>query len=49
MILAAKGIVPPKDWYHNSTLVDKNNDTVALLLAANKIPPKHPWTHNPKL
>ena len=41
MILAKNGIIPPKEWIHDSKLLNKNNETVALLLAGNGIiPPK---------
>ncbi len=27
MILACKGIIPPKEWYHNKYLTSKKYDT----------------------
>ena len=32
MILASKGIIPPKEWYHDPKLKNNDNKTVALLL-----------------
>lgn len=41
MILASYGIIPPKQWFHNSELKTNNGLTVAMKLA-NKgiIPPR---------
>lgn len=39
MIYASKGIMPPKEWEHDPNLKDKNNNTVALLLAKTSIIP----------
>ena len=41
MLLAKNGIIPSKEWEHKSELRNKKYDTVAILLAYNKIvPPK---------
>ena len=41
MLLAEKGISPPKQWYHNPEIQNKNGWTVAMSLAYNNIvPPK---------
>ena len=37
MFLAEKGIIPPKQWFHDPTLQDINGNTVAMLLASNKV------------
>ena len=49
MWLAFKGIIPPKEWYHNPEIKNSYNDTVAILLAGNKIIPLHEWYHSPVL
>ena len=49
MLLASKGIIPPKEWNHNPNI--KNNDglTVAMELAYNgKNIPKE-WEHDPEI
>ena len=43
MILASKGIVPPMEWTHNSYLLNKYGNTVAMLLASNGICPTTEW------
>ena len=49
MLLANKGIIPPKEWYHNSRLLNNDHNTVAMHLASNGIIPPKEWYHNPKL
>ena len=39
MILASKGIVPPMEWTHNSYLLNKYGNTVAMYLASKGIIP----------
>ena len=34
--LANKGIIPPKEWYHDPTLCSYLGHTVAILLIINK-------------
>jgi len=43
MILARNGIIPPKEWYHDPTLTNKNGYTVAEILIDNKIAPPGIW------
>ena len=33
LIVKYLGQIPPKEWYHDPLLEDKNGDTVAILLA----------------
>jgi len=41
MILAYNGKVPPKEWYHDPSITNKNGCTVAMVLASKReIPPK---------
>jgi len=35
IILAYKGIIPPKEWYHDKYLCDKDCHTVAYYLLKN--------------
>ena len=43
MYLARYGVVPPKEWQHNPSLTNDNNETVAILLASNGIVPPKEW------
>ena len=49
MIYAINNIIPPKEWKHNPTLKDKNNQTVAMHLIDRKIFPPKEWCYNPDL
>ena len=33
MILAENGIIPPEEFYHDSTIVNKEGNTIAMILA----------------
>ena len=33
MLLAANGIIPPREWIHDSSISNNNGSTVAMLLA----------------
>ena len=46
MILASKGIIPPKEWRHDPLLKDKNNNTVAIILSSKGIIPPREWMHD---
>ena len=37
MILAYKGIIPPKEWIHDPEIMNEYENTVAMKLALNKI------------
>ena len=39
MILAQKGIMPPKQWEHDPLLKDQNDNTVAIILSSKGIIP----------
>ncbi len=47
MYLAISKIIPTKEWYHNPTLVNKDNETVAIRLADKGIVPPKEWHHDP--
>lgn len=49
MILADKGITPPKEWHHNPTLSDEWGYTVAMTLSSKGITPPKEWLHDPTL
>ncbi len=58
MILASKGIIPSKEWYHNPELKchriniggkHYQDMTVAMLLAINGIIPSKEWWYDPNL
>lgn len=41
MLLAFKGFMPQKEWYHDPTLINNHKSTVAMRLASSGIiPPK---------
>ncbi len=46
MYLANKGIIPPKQYYHYSNLVDINNKSVAYYLVLNGVIPPKEWKAN---
>ena len=46
MILAIKGIVPPKEWNHDPLLKDRNDNTVAIILSSKGIIPPKEWMHD---
>ncbi len=46
-MLAWKGIIPPKEWYHDPTMANVNGNTVAMCLAFNGIAPPKEWEHDP--
>ncbi len=48
MILAYEGILPPKEWQHDPTIID-NSYTVAMYLVSNKIIPPKEWYHDPNI
>jgi hypothetical protein len=37
MLLAVRGIIAPKEWYHDFKLCDNHGNTVAVYLLINKI------------
>ena len=43
MLFAMHGVIPPKEYYHNPKLCDKNGMTVAMILALNGIIPPKEW------
>ena len=49
MIKAMCGKIPKKTLCHSSSLANWNGDTVAMLLAENKIVPPDDWFHNPNI
>ena len=49
MILAMSGIIPPKEWIHDSTLCDNFGNTVAMVLAWYGTIPLKEWLHDPSL
>lgn len=51
MILASYGVYNiPSEWYHDSTLTDKDGNTVAMLLAINHVTNiSEQWYHDPCL
>ncbi len=46
MLLASKGIVPPKEWYHDPKLTNNNNKTVEYYLNRNNITVPDKWKVN---
>ena len=49
MTLAYKGIVPPKEWWHDPKLHDHEGNTVAMRLVSKGIIPPKEWHHDPKI
>ena len=49
MLLAKKGIIPPKEYYHDPNIKNNDGDTVAILLARNGIIPPKEWHHDPNI
>ena len=47
MFFAYKGIIPPKEWYHDPNLRNINGYTVAMTLASKGIIPPKEWHHDP--
>ena len=45
MGLALFGIIPPKEWYHDSALKESHDYTVAMYLANQGIIPPKEWHH----
>ena len=43
MLLAKKGIIPPKEWYHDPSVCDNFGRTVAKLLDRNEIDIPEEW------
>lgn len=43
MLLAYKGIIPPKEWNHDPNIKNKKNKTVADILKENHIPLPNEW------
>ena len=43
MYLSWKGIIPPKEWYHEPELKDRWNNTVASRLVFSKLIPPEEW------
>lgn len=39
MYLADAGVIPPKEWEHDSTLKDKQGRTVGMILVSKGITP----------
>ena len=49
MLLAEKGIIPPKEWHHDPTLFDKYiGFTVAIYLIENNLEVPEEWRYDPK-
>lgn len=46
MYMAAHGHIPSNIWKHDPTKKDSNGNTVAMLLAENKIIPPDEWHYN---
>lgn len=46
---AKHGEIPKKTSCHSSSLANWNGDTVAMLLAENKIVPPNDWFHDPNI
>ena len=49
MILADKGIIPPKEWLHDPILKNDFEDTVAMILSCEGVIPPKEWYHDPIL
>ena len=45
MILASRGIIPPKEWYHNRLLCNNIHHTVAYYLIRSYMLPPKEWEH----
>ena len=43
MWFAFRGIIPPKEWYHDPNLEVEDGMTVATILALSGIPPPKEW------
>jgi len=48
MYLAKKGIIPPKEFYHDPKLHDYDGNTVAILLLRNKLDVPEEWRYESK-
>ena len=49
MLFALNRIIPPKEWYHDPFLRNKDGETVAIRLAFREIIPPKEWRHDPDL
>ena len=43
MYLGFNYIIPPKEWYHDPKLKDKNGATVAMCIGRYKMDPPKEW------
>ena len=46
MYLASKGVIPPKEWYHNPELRNSNGETVEDILRQKGINVPKEWMTN---
>ena len=46
MILASKGIIPPREWMYNQIVKNKYNRTIKDYLLNNKLPVPYHWHEN---
>ena len=49
MLLAEKGLIPPKYFEHDPNIKNINGETVAILLADYGIIPPKEWCHDPNI
>ncbi len=47
MLLAQKGVIPPKEWYHDPKLYNTYGNTVAILLLKNGKEVPEEWKYDP--
>lgn len=49
MILASRGIDPPKEWMHDPNLMSNSMNTVAMIIAYKGLIPPKRWRHFPNV